>query len=49
MDQIKEGVLYALRGGCSVVQVKEELLKIINELKSMEVYIRAIQDSDFAP
>lgn len=49
MDAIKEGVLYALRGGCSTEAIRDELLKIINELKSMEVYMQAVKDSGFRP
>lgn len=49
MDEIKEGVLFALRGGCSVKAVRDELLKIINELQSMEVYVQAMKDSGFRP
>lgn len=49
MDEIKEGVLIALRAGCSVTSVREELFKIINELQSMEVYVKAMKESVFHP
>jgi len=49
MDEIKDVVVQKLRKGESFMQIKQELMEVINELKSMEVYIRAIQDADFAP
>lgn len=49
MDEIRDAVLKMLRKGESVMQIKQDLMGVINELKSMEVYIKAIQDADFAP
>jgi len=49
MDDIKDLVLQKLRKGETVVEIKTELLDTLNELKSMEVYIQAIKDADFAP
>lgn len=49
MDEIRDVVLQKLRRGEPVISIKEDLLNVINELKSMEVYIKAIQDADFAP
>lgn len=49
MDEIRNVVLEKLRKGESVISIKEDLLNVMNELKSMEVYIKAIQDADFAP
>lgn len=49
MDEIKEGVLTALRNGWTIESVKDELLNIINELKAMDVYVQAIKDADFRP
>lgn len=49
MDEIKDGVLCAFRSGYNVTQIRDELLKIINELQSMEVYLKAIKDSGFRP
>jgi hypothetical protein len=49
MDEIRDVVLQKLRKGESFLQIKQDLMEVINELKSMEVYIRAVQDADFAP
>ena len=46
---IEEAALCMLRKGCSVTEVEQELLRVMNELKSMKVYLQAIKDSDFAP
>jgi len=46
---IQEAALRLLRQGKSVLEVEHELLRVLNELKSMKVYIQAIQDADFAP
>jgi hypothetical protein len=46
---IEATVVQMLRRGNSVNEVKEELLRVLNELKSMQVYLQAIKDSDFAP
>jgi hypothetical protein len=49
MDEIREVVLKMLRKGEPIICIKQYLVDISNELKSMEVYIKAIQDADFAP
>ena len=46
---IEEAVLKMLRSGACVREVQEELMRVYNELKSMKVYLQAIQDADFAP
>jgi hypothetical protein len=47
--EIQEAALKMLRQGKSVLEVEQELLRVMNELKSMKVYIQALQDADFAP
>lgn len=47
--EIQEAALKMLRQGKSVLEVEQELLRVMNEVRSMKVYIQAIQDSDFAP
>tara|TARA_R110000868_G_scaffold78585_1_gene224136 strand:- start:580 stop:747 length:168 start_codon:yes stop_codon:yes gene_type:complete len=49
MSIIKEAVLKALRTGDSVACVRQQLLEVMNELQSMQVYIQAIKDADSAP
>lgn len=49
MDDIKDEVLKKLRKGETVLEIKQELLEVLNELKTMEVYVQAIKDADFAP
>ena len=49
MDAIQQAVLECLRKGNSVMEIEQELLRVINELKAMKVYIKAMQDADFAP
>jgi hypothetical protein len=46
---IEEAALIMLRKGCSVSEVQAELMRVLNELKSMSVYLQAIKDADFAP
>lgn len=46
---IEDAVLQMLRRGCSILEVQTELMRVLNELKSMSVYLQAIKDADFAP
>jgi hypothetical protein len=47
--QIEDAVLMALRKGHSVAEVQAELMRVVNELSAMKVYMQAIKDADFAP
>ena len=48
-EDIQHCVLRMLRSGISVEAVHEQLLNTMNELKSMEVYLKAIKEADRAP
>jgi hypothetical protein len=49
MSIIKEAVVQALRTGDSLACVRQQLLEVLNELKELDVYLKAIHDSDFKP
>lgn len=48
-EDVQNCVLRMLRAGISVDTVRTQLLDVINELKTMEVYLKAIKDSDMRP
>lgn len=49
MDEIREVVLGMLRTGQSTTEIKQDLMEIIQELKSLELYVKAIKEADFRP
>jgi hypothetical protein len=49
MSIIKEAAIEALRTGDSVACVRQQLLEVINELQSMEVYLKAIMEVSMRP
>lgn len=49
MDEIRDVVLGMLRTGQSTTQIKQDLMEIIQELKSLELYAKAIQEANFRP
>ena len=49
MSIIKEAALQALRNGDSVQFVREQMLEVLNELQAMQVYLKAISDSNYKP
>ena len=49
MSIIKEAAIEALRTGDSVACVRQQLLEVINELQSMEVYLKAIMEVGMRP
>jgi hypothetical protein len=49
MEIIQDAVLEMLRCGHSVTSVKEKLMTAINELQSMEIYLKAIKEAGMRP
>ena len=49
MDILQDAVLEMLRSGHSVASVKEKLMIVVNELQSMEVYLKAIKEAGMRP
>ena len=48
-EDIQHCVLRMLRTGMSVETVRQQMLDVMNELKTMEVYLKAIKESDMRP
>ena len=48
-EDIQHCVLRMLRSGMSVSAVSQQLLDVMNELKAMEVYLKAIKEAEMRP
>jgi hypothetical protein len=48
-NEIEIAVLKLLRKGCTVHQVQIEIEIILEKIKSMKLYLEAIEDADFRP
>ena len=48
-NEIEIALLKLLRKGCTVQQVQTELEIMLDKIKSMKLYLEAIEDADFHP